>query len=41
MTDQLKENVQRRGIWLRLVYMLVLVLAFNVAELVIGFLVIF
>ncbi len=34
MSDNIKENVKRRSIWLRLVYMIVLSVAFNVAELV-------
>jgi hypothetical protein len=41
MTDQLKENVKRRGIWLRLLYMIVLAVAFHVAEFVICVVVVF
>ena len=41
MTDEIKKNVKRRGIWLRLLYMIVLVVAFNVAEFVIGVVVVF
>jgi len=34
MSDETRQNITRRGIWLRLVYMIVLAIAFNVAELV-------
>lgn len=35
MSENLKENVKRRSIWLRLVFMIVLSVAFNVAEVII------
>ena len=34
MSGDIKENVTRRSIWLRLVFMIVLSVAFNVAELI-------
>ena len=34
MSGDIKENFTRRGIWLRLVYMVVFIVSFNVAELV-------
>jgi hypothetical protein len=34
MSGDLKENVTRRSIWLRLVFMIVLSVAFNVAEII-------
>lgn len=34
MSEGIKENVTRRSIWLRLVFMIVLGVAFNVAELI-------
>ncbi len=34
MSGNIKENVTRRSIWLRLVFMIVLSVAFNVAELI-------
>jgi hypothetical protein len=34
MSGDIKENVTRRSIWLRLVFMIVLIVAFNVAELI-------
>ncbi len=34
MDAELKQNVTRRGVWLRLGYMIVLTIAFNVAEMV-------
>ena len=34
MSGDIKENVKRRSIWLRLVFMIVLSVAFNVAEIV-------
>ena len=41
MSGDIKENVKRRSIWLRLVFMIVLGVAFNVAELVIFAVVVF
>jgi hypothetical protein len=41
MDEQLKANIKRQSIWLRLVYMLVLTVAFNIAELVIFAVVVF
>ncbi len=34
MSGDIKENVTRRSIWLRLVFIIVLIVAFNVAELI-------
>ena len=34
MDEELKQNVSRRGIWLRLVYMIVMAIVFNVTEFV-------
>ncbi len=41
MSGDLKENVTRRSIWLRLVFMIVLSVAFNVAEIIIFAVVVF
>ena len=41
MSGDIKENVKRRSIWLRLVFMIVLSVAFNVAEIVIFAVVVF
>jgi hypothetical protein len=41
MSGDIKENVTRRSIWLRLVFMIVLSVAFNVAELIIFVVVVF
>ena len=37
MADDLKEHVTARSTWMRLVYMILFIVAFNVAELVIAF----
>jgi hypothetical protein len=41
MSGDIKENVTRRSIWLRLVFMIVLSVAFNVAEIIIFAVVVF
>ena len=41
MRDETKANLTHQSTWIRLIHMIVLVVAFNIAELVIGALVIF
>ncbi len=41
MPDETKANLTSKGTWIRLIHMIVLVIAFNIAELVIGAVVVF
>ncbi len=41
MRDETKTNLTRESTWFRLIHMIVLVIAFNIAELVIGAVVVF